>query len=117
MQFIILCHGPKEEFVRVMRLVLLHGTKVERNVDKDIDHIYISFENNFYKFNRYNTDFIASVKHAIETSPYPQYEGPLHVYTKDARFPDNKYYNIARHGWRSESVELNKDLIINDLYN
>ncbi len=86
-------------------------------MNKDIDNIYIWYDNDLYVFNRYNSDFIAAVEQAIASSPYLQYEGPLHVFTKDPRFTDKKYYEITRYEGRTERLIVNKDLIINDLYN
>lgn len=83
---------------------------------EDQDYIYIKYKNNQYKFYRYNPKFIESVEKAIKESPFLQYEGPLHIVNIDDRFTNKKYYNIERLP-TYETLTINKDAIIDDLYN
>lgn len=113
----------KDDFERVLNMVLEFGIMLEKNLyistktmKEDQDYIYIKYKNNQYKFYRYNPKFIESVEKAIKESPFLQYEGPLHIVNIDDRFTNKKYYNIERLP-TYETLTINKDAIIDDLYN
>jgi hypothetical protein len=113
----------KDDFERVLNMVLEFGIILEKNLyistktmNEDQDYIYIKYKNNQYKFYRYNPKFIESVEKAIKESPFLQYEGPLHIVNIDDRFTNKKYYKITRENGH-EYLTINKDIIIEDLYN
>jgi hypothetical protein len=86
---------------------------------------------NVYVFDRFNKSFIQAVEQAIETNPFKHvpginYEGQFIVQEIDDRFIDPKYYNIEvrkRGSFNTlinafdEYLQINKDKIIDDLYN
>ncbi len=113
----------KDDFERVLNMVLEFGIILEKNLyismktmNEDPDYIYIRYKKNQYKFYRYNPKFIEVVEKAIKESPFIQYKGPLHIVNIDDRFTNKKYYKITREH-DCEILTINKDAIINDLYN
>lgn len=121
MKAVLYYHRTETEFIRVFNLVKEFATIADDNIEmdeikKDYEHIYIVQKDKVYKFYRFNSDFIKAVEEAIKSSPYPQYEGPLVIINIDDRFTDPKYYTITKH-FRREQFEVNKDLIIDCLYN
>ncbi len=138
MKFVYYGNSSKAELMRVMNLVLPYSTKLEstllcrlvwshdthlesarlgevKKMLDDTKHIYICYDGALYSFDRYNADFIAAVEQDIAASPNTNNEQPFRIFNKDPRFKFDKYYNIIRHNDRTESVELNKDLIIDEL--
>lgn len=120
---LVLPYSTKLESTLLCRLVWSHGTDLESTrlgeVKKMLDntkHIYICYDGVLYSFNRYDADFIAAVEQDIAASPDTNNKQPFRVFNKDPRFKEDKYYNIIRHNDRTESVEINKDLIIDELY-
>jgi hypothetical protein len=121
MKAVLYHHRGKEEFLRVFDMVKHLSTIVEyditkADIDEDSDHIYIVFKSIVYKFNRFDNQLISIVEEAINTSPYPQYEGPLTIINIDNRFTNKKYYTINKRP-KFECFQVNKDAIIEDLYN
>ena len=121
MKAVICFVKEKGEFIRVMKLVEHFGEIVDENITNDEikndnNSLYIPYKNVLYKFNRFNSEFINAVENAIKSSPFLQYEGPLHIINIDNRFTNPKYFTITKN-FRYETFELNKDLIIEDLYN
>ncbi len=121
MKAVLYYHRGKQEFLRVFDMVKHLATIVEyditkEEIDEDSDHIYINIKSIVYKFNRFNNQLISIVEEAIATSPYPQYEGPLTIINIDNRFTNKKYYTIDK-GSKHEYFQVNKDTIIEDLYN
>ena len=121
MKAVLYYHKTDQEFLRVFNLVKELATITDDNIEmneikKDFEHIYIFNKDKVYKFNRFDSNFIKAVEEAISKSPYPQYEGPLHIINIDDRFTNPKYFTITKN-FRYETFELNKDLIIEDLYN
>lgn len=113
----------KDDFERVINMVLEFGIMLEKDLyisiktmNEDQDYIYIKYKKNQYKFYRYNPKFIETVEKAIKESPFIQYEGPLHIVNIDDRFTNKKYYKITREN-DCEILTINKDAIIEDLYN
>ena len=127
MKAVICFVKEKGEFNRVMKLVEHFGEIVDENITNDEikndnNSLYIPYKNVLYKFNRFNSEFINAVENAIKSSPFLQYEGPLHIINIDDRFSNPKYYTIkkmivSKKSHILESFEVNKDLIIEDLYN
>jgi hypothetical protein len=120
MKAVLYHHRGNEDFLRVFDMVKEFATIIQDPVEldkknKDIDHIHIIYNGVVYMFNRFNKDFISKVEEAIATSPYPQYEGPLTIINIDDRFTNKKYYTITK-TFRYEQFEVNKDVIIDDLY-
>lgn len=84
---------------------------------------------NVYIFDRFNEAFIQAVEQAIETNPWKHvpginYEGQFIVQEIDDRFIDPKYYtiecrkrNLLHLNNYDEFLKINKDQIIDDLYN
>ena len=121
MKAVLYYHKTDQEFLRVFNLVKELATITDDNIEmneikKDFEHIYIFNKDKVYKFNRFDSNFIKAVEEAIKSSPFLQYEGPLHIINIDDRFTNPKYFTITKHN-RYETFELNKDLIIEDLYN
>ncbi len=121
MKAVLYFYRNKGEFERVFNMVKEFATIIQDPValdkkNEDIDHIYIIYNGVVYMFNRFNKDFISKVEEAIATSPYHQYEGPLTIINIDDRFTNKKYYTITK-TFRYEEFQMNKDLIIDDLYN
>ncbi len=127
MKAVICFVKEKGEFNRVMKLVEHFGEIVDENITNDEikndnNNLYIPYKNSLYKFNRFDSNFIKAVEEAIKSSPFLQYEGPLHIINIDDRFTNIKYYTIkkmivSKKSHILESFEVNKDLIIEDLYN
>lgn len=121
MKAVLYYHRTQEDFLRVFNMVKDLAIIIENDITtedarEDSDHIYIIEKNVIYKFNRFNIQFISKVEEAIATSPYPQYEGPLTIINIDDRFTNKKYYTITK-VIRYEHFKVNKDAIIDDLYN
>ena len=127
MKAVICFVKEKGEFNRVMKIVEHFGEIVDESITNDEikndnNNLYIPYKNVLYKFNRFNSEFINAVEEAIKSSPYLQYEGPLHIINIDDRFTNSKYYTIkkmivSKKSNIFETFEVNKDLIIEDLYN
>ena len=127
MKAVICFVKEKSEFIRVMKLVehfgeIVYESITNDEIKNDNDNLYVPYKNALYKFNRFNDKFINTVEEAIKSSPYLQYEGPLHIINIDDRFTNSKYYTIkkmivSKKSHILESFEINKDLIIEDLYN
>jgi hypothetical protein len=95
------------------------------------DHHKSKHDHKVYVFDRFNENFIKAVEHAIDTNPFKHvpginWEGQFIVQNIDDRFTDPKYYNIEvrKRGSFNTSInafgeylQINKDKIIDDLYN
>jgi len=116
MKAVICFVKEKSEFIRVMKLVEQFGEIVDENITNDEikndnNYLYVPYKNGLYKFNRFNSEFVNAVE-----------EGPLHIINIDDRFTKPKYYTIkkmivSKKTHIVETFEVNKDLIIEDLYN
>jgi hypothetical protein len=118
------CHYSSNEFKRIMEIVKCCGELIKHNeINKfNEDFIIIKYTNYYYKFNRYDEQFIEKVKEAIETNPYKNYpginyEGHLHIIDIDDRFTNKKYYTIDNSNKQQENIIIHNNLIIDDLYN
>lgn len=117
------------DFVKIMEIVKFTGqiididefNEAEKMEQSDQDYIYIEYKNKFYKFNRYDENFILKVEEAQDLNPYKNsYDGTwgyLHIEEIDDRFSHKKYYQINKIKKNQECVKILKDKIIEDLYN
>lgn len=142
MKFVIYSHGTTQEFHRMMRMVLHHGTKLDDNeiitikqMNQDIDNIYVYYKTecvnahsihngDLYRFNRYDPNFIADVEKAIASSPYPAevsfyiYDLDKHLSKRCAEVVTNikDYYTIVRNSQGlMETVTVHRDKYMNDV--
>lgn len=95
--------------------------EAEKMEQSDQDYIYIEYQDKFYKFNRYDKNFISKVEEAQELNPFQGFHdgiwGHLHIKEIDDRFSHKKYYQINKIKKNQEFIEILNDKIIEDLYN
>lgn len=126
MKIVLYYHVSKSDINRVMEIVketgcVIDNTLSNEDIMNDLNNIYFVYEKEkkIYKFNRYDTLFIEKVEHALQTNPYyhypgNNYEGPFMIYDLDDRFLDQ--YTIKKLSLYKETVEIEKDSIIEKLY-
>ncbi len=112
----------KDAFIKIMEIVKCAGEVVKENVNNDSnDYIYIEYQGDLYKFNRYDKCFITKVEEARELNPYKNFPsdgdwGHLHIFEIDDRFSNKKYYKIKTIKKYQEQIEILHEQIIQDLY-
>lgn len=122
MKLVIYYHqyASTEDFVRSMEIIKSLG-EIVKTVDDDPDYIYVKYNKQIYKFNRYDKNFILRVEqiyneNLFKNCPGINYEGPFFICDVDDRFKNKKYYDIDVTKRNKESLTILKDVIIEDLY-
>lgn len=115
---------PSSTFRDILEIVLCTSKQIDPNekLISNENFIYIKYNERVYKFDRYDPDFIEKVEQSRELNPYKYYPeedswGVFHIFEMDPRFQDKRYYNIKRNGRNQEFIEIDKDKIIEDMYN
>jgi len=112
--------SDKKECQRCLDIIKENGIKV--NKINDDDFMYIKWENEIFKFDRFDEKLIKNVEYIFETNPYKHcpgmnYEGFVIIEEIDDRFTDKKYWNITKDKKGNETLHINTNQIIEDLWN
>ena len=123
MKVVIFNFCDKNEFNREMEIINKCGTLIyKKDIDENDNFIHVEYKNQWFKFNRYDKTLIEKIEECYNTHPYKHCPGlkdySFHIDEIDDRFTDKKYYKIIKNGkyQQFETLTINKDLIIDDLY-
>jgi hypothetical protein len=119
---VIACFASNVERSRGFDMIKQYGVKVDK-CDKDVyEYLYLREKGQWYEFVRFDENFIKAIEQIIKTNPNKHcrginYEGCIFLLEIDDRFTDKRYWSLTKDKKGNEMLTINKDLIIDDLYN